>query len=1399
MRRPPATIVVLAWNEWQSTRACLDSLRPTLGPGDEVVVVDNGSTDQTPRGLKRYPWLRQLTNEDNSGFAAGCNQGAAVASNDIVVFLNNDTLPVGRWLDALLEPFADESIAATGPRSNFVSGPQLVPEVGYAVPKRSEIRRFEREWNQRHRSSVTDVDRLVGFCLAVRRDLFESIDGFDEGFGLGGFEDDDLCLRLLATGHRLVIAHGSFLHHDGHKTFDANGLDWQALQQQNGERFRAKHASGPAHDRADAAALLSACLIVRDEEAHLGSCLASIDGVVDEVVVYDTGSTDGTVALARSLGARVVEGHWDDDFSRARNAALAACTGEWILQIDADEELVVGGDLRTELRATQTEALAVEIHNRDDDGALMYAHAAIRIFRRDRGRWTGRLHEHVVGAGGAALSNVRSATVHLDHHGYGTAALAASDKLERNVQIGRKALEGAGAADGRSVLNLARALRSAGNRDEALTAFERALTLQLTAVERRLALGTTAVLLVEMHRPADALPRLQELEREGGHPSLIGYVEALALAELGELDAAVEKVLPLRVVRDGDGYEIPVHAVLVQQGELCARAGRWEDAAARLTEAASLDPTVVPWPLLAKACAEVGGAAPASAATFVTDSLVLDVVAQLERAGADAAHVLLDALWERFPGDQRLLAGAVRYGPSLRPEAALEWAARLRTVGLESDCPLAAIAGDPARDGRARVRAAALLAGAFDLEQARELLPGVASSVQDEAFADTLLELDSLAPTLLPEFVELLASTPRRCRALSEVLSDLGAAEEAAAIAELGRTLEEARLAAAGGTLDQGTGGPGRDGRGDVAPGVVVLGMHRSGTSAATRILNLLGLRTADGDDLMAPAAYNERGFWESTALSAFNDELLGMLGGTWSTPPLPVDGWEDAAEFRALRGLARRRLEETLGNDGKWVWKDPRSCLTFPFWASVLPAPPVLVLPYRNPLEVWRSLERRDGITKAHALAMWERYVRTALAQASGRPTLVASYDALVDDPQQWSEQAAAFLTAHGFDVDLDGARGQIADFVAADLRHARHSDADVAADPDLSSAQRDLWERLHRLAGAHDALDAGALPAETFWVEPLLGALRSPALDPGAGSVEPLTVPARPSANPNPTSTPRCSIIVPLFNKVDYTRRCIEALIEHTDDELYELVLIDNGCTDDTEALLQQLEGDVVIIRNEQNLGFACASNQGARAARGEHLLFLNNDTEAHAGWLPPLLDALDDPGVGAVGARLLYPDGKVQHAGVHVVEDRRRPQVPFAPVHRLHRAAAEDPEVMQAGAMSALTGACLLVRRDAFFAAGAFDEAYWNGYEDVELCFRLREAGWELRYEPASCLTHHESVSGPERFSAEDRNVQLLLSRWTGRVPADVVIDGSGHVDTIEDAAHQEIRTLATARTA
>jgi len=234
-------------------------------------------------------------------------------------------------------------------------------------------------------------------------------------------------------------------------------------------------------------------------------------------------------------------------------------------------------------------------------------------------------------------------------------------------------------------------------------------------------------------------------------------------------------------------------------------------------------------------------------------------------------------------------------------------------------------------------------------------------------------------------------------------------------------------------------------------------------------------------------------------------------------------------------------------------------------------------------------------------------------------------------------------------------------------------------------------------------------------------------------------------------------CSIIIPVWNKAELTRQCLVALGPATEDVSFELIIVDNHSTDGTPQFLSSLGGDVRIITNDENLGFAKACNQGAAAATGEYIVFLNNDTIPLTGWLSALVDEVKaHSDVAVVSSKLLYEDGTVQHAGV--VIDRNS----LTPYHLYKGFAADHPAVNKRRELSAVTAACLLIRRSVFAEIGGFDEGFINGFEDVDLCLKVRDRKGRIVYQPRSVLYHLESQT-PGRKQHEQENGYRFLQRW------------------------------------
>ncbi len=247
--------------------------------------------------------------------------------------------------------------------------------------------------------------------------------------------------------------------------------------------------------------------------------------------------------------------------------------------------------------------------------------------------------------------------------------------------------------------------------------------------------------------------------------------------------------------------------------------------------------------------------------------------------------------------------------------------------------------------------------------------------------------------------------------------------------------------------------------------------------------------------------------------------------------------------------------------------------------------------------------------------------------------------------------------------------------------------------------------------------------------------------------------------------------TIVIPAFNKAALTRQCLltlrQTLVGAGEGEV---LVVDNASSDETPAMLAEFPW-ARAIRNEVNRGFAGANNQAARAARGRFLVLLNNDTVARPGWLTAMLRTAAQPGVGAVGARLLFPDGRIQHAGV-MIEASPFGLARFVPLHDLYLAPGEDPSARVRADLQVVTAACFVTPRKLYLDLGGLDEGFWNGYEDVDYCLKVRARGLRVVYEPEAVLTHFESQSGTQRFRRVAANVERLARRWNGRVEYDEV---------------------------
>ena len=251
-------------------------------------------------------------------------------------------------------------------------------------------------------------------------------------------------------------------------------------------------------------------------------------------------------------------------------------------------------------------------------------------------------------------------------------------------------------------------------------------------------------------------------------------------------------------------------------------------------------------------------------------------------------------------------------------------------------------------------------------------------------------------------------------------------------------------------------------------------------------------------------------------------------------------------------------------------------------------------------------------------------------------------------------------------------------------------------------------------------------------------------------------------------PALVPKVTIIVPTRDRLDLLRMCVESVLSRTTYPDYELLIVDNGSVEPaTLQFLRQLPaGHCRVIRDESPFNFAALNNLAARAARGEFLCLLNNDIEVLTPeWLEEMMRFGLQEGVGAVGARLWFPDGRLQHGGVILgiggVAGHSHKGLPRGNSGYFGRAVLHHR-------VSAVTAACLLVRKSTYLSVGGLDEKLQVAFNDIDFCLRVREEGLHNVWTPYAELIHHESATRgyettPEKKSRFEGEVRLMQARW------------------------------------
>jgi len=354
-RNGVVSVVIPVFGNWALTARCIESVRREWPDDVEIVVVDDASTDDTAERLRSMHDVVVVTNQRNLGFPTSVNRGIAATTGEFVCVLNNDTIVAPGSLDSMMDALEMDNTVLVGPRSNEVSGLQRIAE----VPNWNDLDdlgEWAAAWTETHRGSTWRTNRLVGYCLLARRTIFERFGGFDERFGRGNCEDDELCDRLIDAGFDLRVSNDAVVLHQGSATFSALDEDFMARLRLAG--------SLRSDSQARSAGAISVIVLSDGNRAGTEASVWSLLGLTDHVrVVERRGGDQHVFGLARGsrLGVEVLTSDW-----QTVEGASAAFAG-----VDADVALVVmagevaeaddWGTARAELERHRGQPLAINI------------------------------------------------------------------------------------------------------------------------------------------------------------------------------------------------------------------------------------------------------------------------------------------------------------------------------------------------------------------------------------------------------------------------------------------------------------------------------------------------------------------------------------------------------------------------------------------------------------------------------------------------------------------------------------------------------------------------------------------------------------------------------------------------------------------------------------------------------------------------------------------------------------------------------------------------------------------------------------------------------------------------------------------------------------------------------
>ena len=557
---------------------------------------------------------------------------------------------------------------------------------------------------------------------------------------------------------------------------------------------------------------------------------------------------------------------------------------------------------------------------------------------------------------------------------------------------------------------------------------------------------------------------------------------------------------------------------------------------------------------------------------------------------------------------------------------------------------------------------------------------------------------------------------------------------------------------------------------------ILIVGMHRSGTSVLARGLQALGVSI--GDNLLPGNEWNPNGYFEHADIVGLNDALLGLVGKRWDSLALPP--WDEMGPlFESYKAQALALLEKDFAGQAVCGIKDPRASRLLPFWQSVFERAGMrdcYVIALRTPGSVARSLSARNGFKPEKSCLLWLQHLVCAIRDTQGKARVVVDYDALIADSAAQLRRIAATLELPVTPATQQAISEYADGFLAESLRHSVEDPAELRNDPRIGELVARTYGLLRRLARdevntpeqrqafAHEwraleqvlrdtapifhYLDACEDRIDALTLNPAAPASapqesRAAGLPPGRAMA-----PAPARGAPAENSVPRVSVIIPLYNHEQYVEAAIESVLAQTARPA-EIIVIDDGSTDGSASKVRRLCQDCpeIIFWSWPNQGAHHTLNAAIHRATGDFVAILNSDDCYHPERLAACLEIVRaDPTVDAVTTGVAFMDEQGHSVASAWYEEAR--------------AFYQDEGDLSLGLFHAnflLSTSNLFIRRTQFESVGYFSPLRYT--HDLEFFLRLILAKTHIHFLDRALLKYR--WHGANTISESNARVDIELA--------------------------------------